>query len=169
MAEQRSRSSTPSSALGLTDHGYNTRRAARQAQMPQQLQILSVTRPLALGEYLAACSLDAQQTFLEGVGMVTTQVEPLEEVLDSEVAEMLSCALRHKRIDNPNLTDPYFTEEQWHNVQSKAHTLLDDAEELVEELLVRSAEQETGTQQKGERMVSKKKRTTPVCMQGPHM
>ena len=47
--------------------------------------------------------------------MVTTDVEPLQEVLDSDAAEILSCALSHKRITKSpfKLTDPYFTKEQW--------------------------------------------------------
>ena len=134
MAElnRMSRSGTPFS--GLTGHGYNTRQAAQHAQTVEilsitapTLEIVSITASLAQGESVAASSLEAHQTFLEGIGRVTTQVERLEEVLNMENAEMLSCALWHTQIDDQTLTDPYFTKEEWHIVQSRRHELLNDA------------------------------------------
>ena len=68
-------------------HRYNTRQPFATCSGSQQLEILW-TRD-GRGESLAASSLKTQQTFLEGVGMVSTQVEPLEEVPSSENAEVL--------------------------------------------------------------------------------
>ena len=102
-----------------------------------------------------------RQTFLEGIGIVTTDEERLEEVLSSENAEMLSCALLHTQIDDPTLRDPYFTEEQWCIVQSRRHKLLDDAEELVDGFLASSAESPE-TRQKGKEWLDRK-RATLLC------
>ena len=68
--------------------------------------------------------------------MVTTDVEPLQEVLDSDAAEILSCALSHKRITKSpfKLTDPYFTKEQWEIVLDGQGELLNKAEELLDTL-----------------------------------
>ena len=58
-------------------------------------------------------------------------MEPLEEVEDADEAERLSFALRHKRIDDPTLTCPCFTDEQWKAVVKERSGLVDEAEELV--------------------------------------
>ena len=117
---------------------YNTRQAARLAETPARPQVRTVPSPLP-EEYepLTASSAEAQSKFLEGVGIVTTQVEPLEEVLNSDTAELLSCALQHRRMKDKSihLTDPYFVEEQWRNVlEEKKSTLIVDAADIMGEL-----------------------------------
>ena len=119
------------------DHRYNTRQVARLAE--STAKTLQVHHPPLRGEFLAAHSPKAQTKFLEGVGIITTKVEPLEEVLDADEAELLSCALRHNRIPDPRLTCPYFTDEQWEALVNDKSALLDDAEEMVE--LVAKGEQ----------------------------
>ena len=107
---------------------YNTRQAARVAEAPARLQVLTLPSPLPKEyEPLAASSPEAQAKFLEGVGIITTEVEPLEEVLDTDTAQLLSCALQHRRIKDSSvhLTDPYFVEEEWRNVlEEKKSTLI---------------------------------------------
>ena len=99
------RKSPPTPAL---EHRYNTRQAARLTEDPQPLQVLVVSPSRA--KALATHTVDAQCKFIEGVGIVTNQVEPLKDILDAEMAEVLSCALQHQRYEG-KLTDPYFTEE----------------------------------------------------------
>ena len=76
---------------------YNTRQAARVAEAPARLQMLTLPSPLPKEyEPLAASSPEAQAKFLEGVGIITTEVEPLEEVLDTDTAhtnELYSCCI----------------------------------------------------------------------------
>ena len=70
-----------------TGHGHNTRQAARLTAIPANLRVLTVTSGLEGSKVLPASSPEAQDKFLEGVGIVTTQVEPLEDVLNTETAE----------------------------------------------------------------------------------
>ena len=84
-------------------------------------------------------------------------MEPLEDILDAETAEVLSCALQHQRYEG-NLTDPYFTEEHWRAVVKKRTALLDEAEELVEEIVSSSKQ----VQDKGREWLGRK-RTIPLC------
>lgn len=85
---------------------------------------------------LAASSLKAQETFLECIGIITTTIEPLEEVITSETANLLSYALQHLRIEDRtwHLTDPYFTEEEWARVLECRTVLLHEPEELLVQL-----------------------------------
>ena len=76
---------------------------------------------------LAASSPEAQDLFMESVGMmVTLPIMASEDVLDPKVAEVLSCALRHKRVRLARLRDPYFTNEEWSRVSEAQTDLLDD-------------------------------------------
>ena len=62
----------------------------------------------------AASSTEAQNLFLENVGMmVTLPFVASEDVLDPRVAEVILCSLRHRRVHLPQLRDPYFTMEEW--------------------------------------------------------
>ena len=92
----------------MAEHRGNTRRATRLAEAQPPMQVIAVSPSRAQVEALAAGSAEAQSKFLEGVGIVTTQVEHLENVLDRESAELLSCALQHQRYNEGRLTDPYF-------------------------------------------------------------
>ena len=138
------------------EHRYNTRQAAQvQLDTPATLQIVAGTALCqGRGPALAASSLKAQETFLKGVGMITTDVEPLEEILSSRDAELLSCALKHRRVTEMKLTDPYFTDEEWERVLDNRAELLDDAEDLLA--------LGTSTQEKAGDWIERKKRL-PLC------
>ena len=76
---------------------------------------------------LAASSPDAQDMFLESVGMMATLPSMAsEDVLDPKIAEVLSCALRHKKVCLARLRDPYFTPEEWSRVSEAETDLLDE-------------------------------------------
>ena len=64
------------------------------------------------------------------------EAEPLEEeneeVINSEHAELILCALQHKRKYSPLLTDPYFTEEEWQRVHEENRELLEEAKRLLQ-------------------------------------
>ena len=68
--------------------------------------------------------------------ILATDIEPLEEILSSEAAELLSCALKHQRMTDRTrkLTNPYFTDEEWERVMDNRTELLDDADELLDGL-----------------------------------
>ena len=95
-----------------TQHAISTSRGGSPANYRnfRKRKTVGVT-----GCKLSGSSVEAQTRYLEGVGMVTTDVEPLQEVLDSDAAEILNCALSHKRVTKSpfKLPDPYFTKEQW--------------------------------------------------------
>ena len=146
---------------------YNTCRSARLTETP--IKVITVTSHHETElEPLAASSVEAQTKFLEGVGLVTTKVEPLEEVLDAQTAEVLSCALSHKRIrKNPfQLTDPYFTDEQWEVVLETQTDLMDEAEGLLDSFS--PEELPTMQQQRGKEWVSKT-RQVPLCNCKAHL
>ena len=111
------------------EHPYYTRSATPAAE----LQIVAVTS-LCEGQTLAAGSATAQETFLQGVGIITTDIEPLEEILSSDAAELLSCALNHRRRADKTrkVTDPYFTVEEWERVLDNCTDLVEDADKLLE-------------------------------------
>ena len=119
-------------------------------------------------EPLAASSVEVQTKFLERVGLVTTEVETIEEVLDAQTEEVLSCALSHKRIRKSQfqLTDPYFTDEQWEVVLETQTDLMDEAEGLLDSLS--PEELPTMQQQKGKEWVSKKRQVS-LCNCKAHM
>ena len=121
----------------------------------------SVSVACASGSPVAAGSAEAQSKFLEGVGIVTTQVEHLENVLDRESAELLSCALQHQRYNEGRLTDPYFTEEQWKAVVAGRSALLHDAEELVTRILCSSGQVLQNPDKRREWLGRKRK--VPLC------
>ena len=95
--------------------------------------------------------------------MITTDVEPLEEILSSRDAELLSCALKHRRVTEMKLTDPYFTDEEWERVLDNRAELLDDADDLLDGLGT-SATQETGSNEKGEFHFAHAKRTSAIVI-----
>ena len=125
------------------------------------MQVIAVSPSRAQVEALAAGSAEAQSKFLEGVGIVTTQVEHLENVLDRESAELLSCALQHQRYKEGRLTDPYFTEEQWKAVVAGRSALLHDAEELVTRILGSSGQVLQNPDKRREWLGRKRK--VPLC------
>ena len=84
-------------------------------------------------------------------------MEPLEEVEDADEAERLSFALRHKRIDDPTLTCPYFTDEQWKAVV-KERSGLDEAEELVELVAKKGQLPTQEDQEKGKKLLGRKRK-----------
>ena len=146
------------------EHRYNTRQAARLAETPARLQVYAVPT-LIPEEYesLAAGSAEAQRKFLEGVGVVSTDIGPLEEVLDSNTTEMISCALQHRKVRDSSirLTDPYFTDEQRQTVlEGKSRVLISEAANIMEEL--DTTEELTAIRQKGKRWLEKKGEI-PLC------
>ena len=145
----------------MAEHRGNTRRATRLAEAQPPMQVIAVSPSRAQVEALAAGSAEAQSKFLEGVGIVTTQVEHLENVLDRESAELLSCALQHQRYKEGRLTDPYFTEEQWKAVVAGRSALLDDAEELVDGILGSSGQVLQNPDKRREWLGRKRK--VPLC------
>ena len=72
--------------------------------------------------------------------------------------QRLSCALTHKRVYDRNLTDPYFTEEQW---QSVLDALLDDATDIVGEV-VAIVENVSTIREKGKNWLERKG-NIPLC------
>ena len=88
---------------------------------------------------MAASSPEAQDLFLESVGMrVTLPFVASKDVLDPRVAEVLSCSLRHKRVRLAQLRDPYFTNEEWSRVSEAQTDLLD---EVLDEVAAATPEQ----------------------------
>ena len=70
--------------------------------------------------------MKAQKAF-KSVGMLTTKIDPLDDVLSCDEAEILSC--NHKRYDKI-MTDPYFTDEQWHCMRRRKQVLAQSAHSL---------------------------------------
>ena len=120
-----------------SEHSYNTRQQSKSlaSQPSGPLHLIRVQRPLSVGESLAAGSTQGQHVFLEAVGMLTTEVTVLEDVLTSNEAEVFCVALSHKRMNDVGLTDPFFTPEQWALVQQKRRTLLDSASKVGKGLM----------------------------------
>jgi hypothetical protein len=88
--------------------------------------------------------------------MITTDIGPLEDILSSDAAELLSCALSHrKRKDTTlTLTDPYFTDKEWEHVLKTRSDLVEDADQLLEG--------STYSVDKAE-VWRERKRTIPLC------
>ena len=116
-------------------HRYNTIQSVATCSGSQLLEIFW-TRD-GRGESLTASSLKAQQTFLEGVGMVkhtSRAFRRSSELRECTSFELCTTAQANARC---NLTDPYFTPEQWQAVQEERHALLKEAHTVASE----SAEQ----------------------------
>ena len=152
----------------MTEHRYNTRQAARLAETPARLQVYALPTPILEGcESLAAGSAEAQRKFLEGVGVVSTDIGPLEEVLDSNTTEMISCALQHRKVHYSlfRLTDPYFTDEQRQTVlEGNSRVLISEAANIMEEL--DTVQELTAIRLKGKRWLEKGE--IPLCACKPH-
>ena len=133
------------------EHRYNTR------QQPQHVGSTSLQIVAGTCNELAqpAGSVDAQQAFLQGVGMIRTDVEALEDVLPTSDALLLTCALEHRRIEDSNLTDPYFTEEEWQRVLKTRTQLLDEADDMLGDVVPTSKEKASDWVQR--------KRSIPLC------
>jgi hypothetical protein len=88
--------------------------------------------------------------------MITTDIGPLEDILSSDAAELLSCALSHrKRKDTTlTLTDPYFTDKEWEHVLKTRSDLVEDADQLLEGSTHSVDEAEVWKE---------RKRTIPLC------
>ena len=67
----------------------------------------------------------------------------------------------HKRVYDRNLTDPYFTEEQWQSVLDGKEALLDDATDIVGEV-VATVENVSTICEKGKKWLERKG-NIPLC------
>ena len=91
------------------------------------------------GEAMAASSTDLQQAFLKAMGLIAPEVIQFENVLSEEIATILSNALNHIVVEE-DLSDPFFTPEEWEKVQKARKTILDKfIEERYSSLKVKNA------------------------------
>lgn len=104
---------------------YNTRSSTLQ----QTLSPLQVAHAPKEQKSLGAI---AQLSFLEGVGIITTQVEDLKDVLTVEESDLFSCALQHTIKDDDFVTSTYFTPSEWDKVVKRRNALLKKFIELHE-------------------------------------
>ena len=103
-------------------------------------------------ESLATGSAEAQRKFFKEVWVVSTEIGPLEEVLDSNTMEMISCVLQHGKVhDSPiHLMDPYFTDEKRQTVlEGKSRIFILEAANIMEKL--DTVEELTAVRHKGKR------------------
>lgn len=74
----------------------------------------------------------AEDEFLAAFGTVSNLVSiPNEAVVSPSMAEAMSCALSHRVIDEEDLTDPHFTEEEWEKVSTSRLNIIKKAESLL--------------------------------------
>ena len=169
-----------SGSLALPQKRYNTRQSVRLAevaeQSPRKVQIFSVPqseaeesdeKPVAL----PAGSQRAQRSFLPEVGIVTTDVDPLEDILTGDDAELLSCALSHQCVEGTSvyLSDPHFTKDQWQLVLNSREALIDAGEQLVKDILDTEQVQQVSQMHQKAKTFLEKKREVPLCACKAHM
>ena len=161
-------SPSPSGSVTHLPHRYNTRQAAvRIAEVVSgRLEIRTVPKPLPQGlETLAASTTFAQKRFLEGVGVLCADEGwELEQILDVGTAQLLSCALQHRKIQERifGVTDPYFTDEQKVAViDRRCSTLIADATDVIEGV-VTSSKELSASRESGQEWLQRR-REIPLC------
>ena len=110
---------------------YNTRLSMKQPPPLNKLQVAHAPlSPTKAQTSFPASSAAGQYSFLREVGMVTTAVEPLEDILTDDEAELLSCSLKHQRYDDSEAS-VYFTPEQRERQIEKKVSLVKGAKRLL--------------------------------------
>ena len=77
---------------------------------PSPVQIVKMTSQSVKTARMVAPNSNDEDTFLEGIGMVTTYVGPLEKILYEEKSRLLAVALSHIHCGSQHISDPFL---QW--------------------------------------------------------
>ena len=88
-------------------------------------QLIPIQKPIR-GEALGGSSSEAKAKFLQYVGFTKSDIDILsEDVLEPNVAEVLSAAVSHFCAPGVVDRDPYFTPQQWETSRKQVETVLD--------------------------------------------